>query len=367
MNKKKIALICGNTFTVIKFRYDLVQKLIKNNFEVSIIALDDKYKNDILTWGVDFYCVNSTNTSINPFEKLKLINKIKEALMVIKPDIVLAFQTTPIICGQLAARKLNIETIYSKVEGVGDVFIYNTLYWRIIRIFTSVLYKTAFKLSKKVIFENNDDANEFLSRKLLRKDQIEIIPCVGVDVEKYYYSPIKNTNTFVMISRMKKSKGVIEFCEAARIVKQKYPDTVFNYIGNEFSLFVNDIKDYIEDGSINYLGYQENVIPFIEDSFVHVLPSYGEGFGLITVQTAAMGRPSIVTDVSGSRDAVVNKKTGLFVKVKDSQDLAEKIIYAINNKEEMIEMGKNARKFVIENFEKDRVNEKVVKVLLNEK
>lgn len=363
----KIALICGNTFTVIKFRYDLVKKLLNNNYEVSIIALDDKYRNDIENWGVNFYCVNSTNTSINPFEKLTLVHKIKKALLQIKPETVVAFQTTPIVCGVLAAQKLHINNIFSKVEGVGDVFIYDSLRWKIIRFFACLLYRNAFKHSKKVIFENLDDANEFLERKLLKKDQIKIVPCVGVDIDKYSYKPIVNTNVFIMISRMKDTKGVIEFCEAARIVKKKYPDAVFNYIGNEFSLFVKDIKEYIDDGSINYLGYQEDLIPFIEESYVHVLPSYREGFGLITVQTASMGRPSIVTNVVGSKDAVIDKETGLFVKVKDINDLAEKIIYALNNKDEMIKMGKKAREFVVKNFNKEIVNDKLLKIIQDEK
>lgn len=360
---KKIALICGRSFTVKKFRFDLIKKMQSEGYDVSVIAFDNEYRDDILTWGVDYHCVDGENRSINPFDRINLIRKIRKVLLKVKPDTVLAFQTSPVIFGLLAAKQAKIPNIYSKIEGTGDVFIYNTLKWKIIRIIECILYKISFKYSKSVIFENEDDADEFLNRRLLKKEQIIVIPCVGVDVDKYNFRPIKNTNTFLMITRMKKSKGVIEFCEAARIVKKKYPEAVFNFIGNEFSLFVKDIKEFIDDGSINYLGYQEDIIPFIEESFVHVLPSYGEGFGLVTAQAASMGRPSIVTNVAGSKDSIVDKETGLLVKAKDANDLAEKMIYALNNKEEMIEMGKKASEFVKTNFNKDLVNEKVLRVI----
>lgn len=362
---KKIVLICGATYSVVKFRYDLVQKMKQCGFEVSIIALDNKYVDEINTWGVNFYCINSNSRSVNPIEKLLLIRKIKKRLDLIKPDIVFSFQTAPIIIGTLAAKKSKIKNIYAKLEGAGDVFVYNSFKWKTLRLIICALYKYVFKKVKKVIFENNDDKNEFVRRKLITLDKCVVIKSVGVDIDKYSYKEFTNYNTFLMIARLKPSKGVIEYCDAARIVKKKHPEAKFKYIGDELTLKISDIQKYIDDNTIEYLGYIDNIIPYLEDCFVHVLPSYREGFGLVTIQAGSIGRTSIVTDVEGSRDAVINNKTGYIVPSKNVDALVEKMIYALEHVEEMIKMGKNARELVVSNFDCRMINSLIVEEIEN--
>ena len=108
-----------------------------------------------------------------------------------------------------------------------------------------------------------DDKKEFIERKLVNIKQCVVIPGIGVDTDYFAFKPIKNTNTFLMIARMMPAKGIIEYCEAARIVKKTHPEAIFNYIGEEFTLTKKDIQEYIDDGSINYLGYIEDVRPSV--------------------------------------------------------------------------------------------------------
>ena len=196
----------------------------------------------------------------------------------------------PNVFGVRAAKKASVKNVFSMVEGAGDVFIYNSLKWKVIRFVVCKLYRCSFKNSKKVFFLNEDDKNEFISRKLVKAEQCEIIHGVGVDLTKFIYAPIENKNRFLMVARMLKTKGVFEYCEAARLVKQKYPQAEFHYVGPEGTVAVADIKEYIDDGSIVYHGAQKDVKAFYQSCCVNVLPSYREGFGLVNAEAAAVGR-----------------------------------------------------------------------------
>lgn len=359
---KKITLICARTFTVVKFRKGLVEALKNENYDVSIIALDDDYKDEIIKWGVEFYSIKQNNRSINPFEKLKLINQIRNILLAIKPDKVFTFMLTPNTFGVFGGKKANINNIYSMVEGLGDVFIYDSIKWKIVRFITCVLLKKSFRNVKKVFFINEEDKNELVRRNIVDNKKCVVINGVGIDTNYFSYKPINNYNTFVLIARLMPSKGILEYCKAARIVKEDYPNTVFNLIGEEFTLTIKDIKEYIDDGTIVYKGYQEDIRPFVENCYMNILPSYREGFGLVIAEVGAMGRASIASNTQGCKDAIIENKTGLLFENKNYIDLANKIKYALNNTEEINKMSLNAYELAKTKYNKDVIN----KIILNE-
>lgn len=353
---EQIAIITPNSSHVIGFRKNLMQLLIEKGEKVSVIAFDNEYEQDAIDEGADFYCLSDNNRSTNPFKILSLKNRYKHLIKKINPDIVMTFQLKPNLFGVLGAKKAGVKNIYSMVEGAGDVFINSGLKWKIIRAFVCKYYKKAFKNSKIVFFLNEDDKNEFISRGLVKESQCEIIHGIGVDLEKFSYKPIKNHATFLMVARMLKTKGVYEYCECARLVKQKYPNAIFNYIGGEGTVKISDIQQYIDDGSINYLGVKNDLSGNYEDCCVNILPSYREGFGLVIAEAGAIGRMSIAFDVQGTRDAVLDGYSGVLVKEKNIESLANAAIWCIENPQKVEEMGRNARKYAEENFDQKKIN-----------
>ena len=248
----KIFLIVTKSEMIIPFRKSLIEYLQANGCEVGVIAQDDKCQEDVSKLGVTFYAVEQDNRTLNPFSMLQYKKGITTILRKEKPDVVFTFQLKPNTFGVKAAKKAGVKNIYSMVEGAGDVFINNTLKWKLVRFVVCKLYKSAFKNTKKVFFLNNDDKNEFVERKLVKKEQCEIVHGIGVDLERFAQKPFKNDRTFLMVARMLKTKGVFEYCQCARIVKQKYPDATFNYLGGEGTVKIADIQEYIDDGSITY-------------------------------------------------------------------------------------------------------------------
>ena len=363
---KKILIITPNSSHIFGFRKNLIEALRNSGYRVSVLTLDNIEQERIDKEDIEFNYIKDKNRSTNPFKILTLKNKYVKIIKKVEPDIVFTFQLKPNVFGVRAAKKAGVNQIFSMVEGTGDPFTYNTLKWKIIRAVCCFLYKKSFRYSKKVFFLNNDDKKEFLDRKLVKENQCEIIHGIGVDLEKFAYKPVKNNKTFLMMARMLQTKGIYEYCECARLVKQKYPDAVFNYLGAEGSVKLSDIQSYIDDGSVNYLGVTSDVRPYIEDCVANVLPSYKEGFGLVNAEAAAVGRLSITCQTNGTRDTVIDGETGFLVPVGDTAALADKAIWCIEHPDKAEQMGKNARKFAEENFNQVAINEKVLEIISNE-
>lgn len=363
---KKILLLCASSNSVRNFRLPLIERFQKEGFRVGICTFDDDNKELIEGLNVDYFCISTYNRSLKPSHLMKLSKEYAKLMRDYEPDVVFTFVLKPNTLGVLAANKVGVKKIFSMVEGAGDVFINKGLKWKIIRSGVCNLYKKSFKHSEKVFFLNNDDKEEFVKRKLVKNEQCEIIHGVGVDLEKFNYRPTQNTNIFLMVARMLKSKGVYEYCACARQVKKLYPEAVFNYLGAEGTVKIADIQEYIDDGSINYLGTTKDVRPYIENAGIFVLPSYREGMPMSVMEAESIGRAVIVSDSVGCKDTVCDGYNGFIVPCGDCEKMTEKVIWCIEHPDEVKLFGKNSRKIAEEKFDQKIINEKIIQVINNE-
>ncbi len=361
----KVLLICNTSGSIVTFRKSLIEKLQSEGCHVCAIAFDDENRDVIESRNIEFYTVPDANRSTNPFKVLSLKKKYLKIIKKVDPDVVFTFMMKPNIFGVRAAKKAGIKKIFAMVEGAGDVFINNGFKWRLIRTAVCKMYRKSFKSACKVFFLNSDDKSEFVSRGLVKQEKCEIIPGIGVDMDHFEYKPLKNYNTFLMIARMLKTKGVMEYCQAARIVKKKYPDAVFDFLGAEGTVKVADIQEYIDDGSVNYLGTTKDVRPYIENCAVYVLPSYREGMPISVVEAEAVGRAVIVSDVPGCRESMIVDENGLMCEVANSESLADKIIWCIEHPKDVELFGINSRKLAEDRFDCIKINDKLSEIILS--
>ena len=365
LSEKKVLMAVNTSKMVLSFRKDLIKKFQSEGYSVGVVALDNQYEKQIRELGVEFFCVNDDNRSLSPLKIFSLKNKYCKIIKAFNPSIVMTFMLKPNVFCTRAAKKCGVKRIFSMVEGAGQAFVHQTLKWKIIRRAICFLYKKSFKCCKKVFFLNTDDRAEFIKRKLVKEEQCEIVHGVGVNLDRFAFSPITNFNTFIMVARLTKEKGVFEYCQAAREVKKKYPNAIFNYLGGEGAVKIADIQEFIDDKSINYLGETDNVIPYLENSTAFVLPSYREGLPMSIIEAESVGRGIISSNCIGSRDTVVDGYNGFLVPVKDVNSLVEKIIYIIENKEKAVEFGLNARKFAEQNFDCKKINQSLFEISCN--
>ena len=234
-----------------------------------------------------------------------------------------------------------------------------------------VLYKLAFQFSSKVLFQNDEDKDLFLNQKLVKEQKVELIPGSGVDLN-YFKPDIKKENenfTFLMIGRVMKDKGVLEYIEASKLILKQYDNVKFCLLGecdsdSHSSISYETICEWQSSGVIEYLGEVEDVRQHISSSEVIVLPSYREGMPRVLLEASAMEKPIIGSDVPGCRHIVRDEYNGYLCKVKDTTSLFQKMEKMISlSPKKRNQMGKNGRLVVEKNFDEKIVIQAYLKNL----
>jgi glycosyltransferase involved in cell wall biosynthesis len=167
--------------------------------------------------------------------------------------------------------------------------------------------------------------------------------------------------TFLMIARLLKDKGIVEYVEAARLVKKIFPDTRFQILGaigseNRTAIGSETVDEWIREGAVEYLGTTNDVRPAIEAATCVVLPSYREGAPRTLIEAAAMGRPLIATNVPGCRSVLDHEVTGYLCEVRSAQSLSSAIERFIKlSAEKKEEMGRASREKMEREFSQEIV------------
>lgn len=366
---KKILMIASKTKAHINFRGDLTKDIINHGYNVSVIVPHDLYKKELESLGAKVIVVpfdkNSTSILANIKTIKQLINVIKEE----KPDKIFAYTIKPIILGSIAAHKVKVKEMYSMVTGLGHIYSDNSLKVKIIRMICGIGYKVAFKFNKKVIFQNQDDIDEVIKRKYVKKDKCELVNGSGVNMERFKRTPLEKNNVFLMVSRVLKEKGVIEYFEAAKILKEKYKDKVkFMFVGEidktNYAVDTEKLKEYSKEKIVDVIPETDNVAYYLNQCRFFVLPTYyREGVPRVNLEALSMGRPIITTKMPGCKETVIDKKNGLFVDTKDINDLVKKMEWMINNPKKVEKMSDVSYQLCKEKFEISIINKRMLEIL----
>jgi len=353
--KTKTIAICSNTsWYLYNFRMGLIRALQEQGYNIVLIAPKDDYSDRLEGLGCKHYHINIDNKGTNPIEDTKLLYHFYKLFKTIKPDMILIYTIKPNIYGSIVSKLLNIPTI-NVIAGLGTVFLNDNLSSKVARW----LYKVSLN-GNRVLFENEDDCEEFLAKNLVKKYQTTLIPGSGINTEAFQpkHTSYKHKNlTFLLIARLIKDKGVVEYIEAIKSIRTKYPNVKFKilgsyYFGNPSSISEEEVKEWVDEGLIEYLGYTDAVLEEIEKADCIVLPSYREGLSRVLLEGASMSKPIITTDVTGCRDVVDDGENGYLVPIKDSKSLSiaiEKMI-ALSEEDREI-MGQKGRIKVIKEFD----------------
>lgn len=366
--RKTIAVIENGLLSTYTMRDGLMQRLLKEGFDVVVLTHTNSFVSQVEKTGLKVINIGSGN--LNPLKISKYIYRLYSSLKSTKPDVCLTFSIRPAIFGNFITRSLNIPTI-TNITGVGPLFISKNLAYRVARY----VYRYALKKTKKVFFQNYDDMNLFIDNKFVVPSIAERIPGSGVDYDKF--SPIYRNEkdpqkfVFLFIGRLIKDKGIFEFVEAARIINKKYPEAVFNVIGpfwhqnlRSNTISKSDLRNWIEEGVIDYEGEKKDVRKYIAAADCIVLPSYREGTSNILLEAASMEKPAITTNTTGCKEIVEDGITGFLCNIKDSNDLALKMEKMMGlTLLQRIEMGKKAREKIIREYDKQIVLNAYLKII----
>lgn len=358
----KIMVMSCHTPSLLWFRMEMMHDFMKQGCEVVALGNEEAslWKDKFDAEGIKYRQIRCSRNGTNPFADIKTYKDIARAVKEEQPDKIFTYQAKTVIYGCLAAK--NVET-YALIAGLGSVFMGNSPIKKILEI----EYRLALKKAKHVFFQNTDDMSYFIDNKLVDEKNCSIINGSGVDCEKFSPTKLPEKPAFLMISRLIKDKGVMEYLDAARLVKKDYPETRFMLVGpfdtNPSAVTEEELKAYINDGTVEYFGEQDDVRPYISDCSVYCLPSYHEGTPKTVLEAMAMGRAIITTDAPGCRETVVDGDNGYLVQVKNISEIAQKMEKLIQNLVTVKTMGIKSRTIAENKFEIHIVNNYIMSVM----
>ena len=366
---KKIVVMSSHTPSLFWFRMDMMKHFQTLGYEVVAIGNEDE-----ATWiehfqkhNVRYLSVDISRTGTDPRKDVAAFQGLHRVLRKEMPDKIFTYQAKTIIFGTLAARSLGIRDIYPLIAGMGSVFLHNDLKSAAIRKILFAEYKVALHKCPVVFFQNQDDAQIFLDRKLVKTSQVCLIHGSGVNLDRFSMLPMPSTTAFLCISRLIRDKGVYEYLEACRAIRKEFPQVRCLLVGpfdsNPSALKAEELQPFIDDGSVEYYGEQEDVRPFLEQCSVFVLPSYREGTPKTVLEAMACGRAVITTDTPGCRETIIDGESGYFVPPRNIEKLSEKMQDFIAEPWKAANMGVKGRLRAEELFDVNKVNLEIAKVM----
>lgn len=365
----KIIVIAGLAESLVNFRGHLLANMVREGYEV--IACAHGYNSTVASalkkLGVTYHRINIERTGLNPVKDLLTLWRLYAFLKKAKPEIVLSYTIKPVIYGSLAAYMAGVSNIFSIITGLGYVFTEQSLKHRLIRVPVENMYRAALKVNKAVFFQNPDDLKLFANAGLVSTDKQVLINGSGVDIDYYEKAPLTNQPVFLLIARLLKDKGIIEYIHAAKILKKCYPNAIFRLVGpfdsNPSAINKHLIQEWQDEGTIEYLGETGDVRPYIAAANIYVLPSYREGTPRTVLEAMAMGRPVITTDAPGCRETVINGENGFLVPVKDIKAIVSAMERFILQPELIEKMGSRSRELAEEKYDVRSVNAVILKTM----
>lgn len=313
--------------------------------------------------GIHVHGIRVHRGSTNPFRERETLSDFQRVAREVQPDLAHHFSSKAVIYGSLAGAKLQVSTMTGigfSLSGSGGIA--ERLPTKVI---APALYRAAMKKNARVIFQNEDDRDEFIERKLIQAEKTHVIEGSGIDMAEYHprmraLQPGKIK--FVILCRMIKPKGVIEFVEAARLLHARLPNQCeFVLAGpldrqNPQAISESQLRQWEDEGVARWIGRVDSAIDAYRHAHVAVLPSfYREGLPRSLVEASAMGIPVITTESFGCRNAVQNGVTGFSVPVGDIEELAQKMEILAGNAQLRDRMGAAGRRFVESRFSVETV------------
>jgi glycosyltransferase involved in cell wall biosynthesis len=307
--------------------------------------------------------------SVSPIGDIRTLTQLTTVLRTLKPQIVQTFSTKPSVLGRLAARQARVPVIVGTVPGMGSIYGDERVRTRLLRFTYERLQKVACQGSTTV-FQNQDDLDEYIRRRLVRREAATVIPGSGVDTDAFRPDSLTaeasaelklslgiepSAVVVTMVTRIIRSKGVGDFGEAARLLRGGSTQYHFLLVG-ELDVESREALDKAEwdslQRSVHCLGTRTDVAALLGITDVFALPSYyREGVPRALLEAAASGKALITTDLPGCRDVVQHDSTGLIVPPRNSKRLAEAIASLVSNPSRRVRLGRSARQLAVSRFD----------------
>lgn len=356
MRRRLLLFVANDVGYFISHRLPLAEAARAQGYDVEIASTGDGAP--LRELGFVHHPVPVSRGTSNPFGEFRGLFALVALFLRLRPALVHLVTLKPVLYGGIAARLTRVPAVVSAVAGLGFLFIgEGGARATLIRKLIVPLFRFTFgHPNQKIIFQNREDLDQLVASTGFDPRKAVLIRGSGVDLAKYRYVPeTDDVPTISMASRLLRDKGVMEFVEAARQLRQRGLRARFWLIGapdpaNPATVSERQVEAWRREGSVECLGMRNDVPLLYSLSHVISLPSYREGLPKALIEAAACGRPVVTTDVPGCRDAIEPGITGLLVPPRDAVVLADALQRLIEDGNLRRRMGHAARELAEREF-----------------
>ena len=369
--RDKVLLVANTSWYLYNFRLPLARHRRELGIDVVFVSPEDAYSQRLMDENFRWVELKMNRKSINPLRELVTLFRFCQVYRREAPAVCHHFTIKCVLYGTIAAKLVGVRAVVNAITGLGHAFIGQGKLHRLLRPLLRWVYRKILTARRvQVIFQNGDDYREFSDRKMIVPDKTTIIRGSGICLRRFVPRPGEldgqPSPTVLLASRLIKEKGLVEYVEAARMLKAKGLSIRFALagstdLGNPSSVSEQELQSWVDEGVVDYLGHTDKIETILGLATLVVLPSYREGTPRILLEAAAMGKPIIATDVPGCREVVLHGQNGLLVQVRSPQSLAAAIESLVFDAELMEKFSRRSRE-IAHDFEEGQVIEATMQV-----
>jgi len=362
--RKKILFVDNRSQYFVSHRLALAAAVRERLAEVHVTTLSrrDQDIEKIAASGMAFHRLSRNSNNRSVVKPLSLALELGRLFDELHPDLVHIFTLKAMCVSGFSLLRVHPKAVLMTVTGLGYAFTSRSLKARLLGASVAAIIPPLLRRAgDEFVFQNQDDLAIFNRRFGIEAERLFLIRGSGVDVGKYRAADERTgTPAVALVARMLRDKGVVEFVEAARQLKQEGLEARFILAGdpdpeNPAGIAPEQLRQWHESGVVEWRGYCHDMPGLFAEAHIICLPSYREGAPRVLIEAASCGKPIVATDVSGCRELVRHGETGLLVPARDSGALAEALRALIQNRELRISMGRKGRAFAERELSLDRV------------
>ena len=364
---KQIGMLSACAHRLYLYRPELFDALREAGYEVTVFGPEPQALGDerLKPNGIDYRALPLSRRGVDPLAERNARALIADTVREKHIGLLYSYGIRFAPLANNAAKQAGIPCM-NVVNGAGSLFITQGTVGALKRLLILPYIRASLKYSSRVVFQNRDDRALFLSKRLVREEQVINVKGSGVNTERFPVAPLPKERVFGFCSRMNPEKGIAELLRAFEKVLRTYPDAKLRLAG-ESDGFEGTPTEALLDrlcgaGSVEYLGEVDDVPGFLSTLRYFVFPSYREGTPRAVLEAMSCGRPVITTDAVGCRETVTDGYNGLLVKPRDDDTLTDAMLRFCADDAMTEQMGRNARTVAENDFDVHAVN----RVLLGE-
>ncbi len=356
---RKLLFVVNVDWFFLSHRLPIALEAQRQGYQVHIATVLTDKQGELERHGLVIHPLDLDRSSADLGSAWRTALQLWQIFRAVQPDLVHLVTIKPVLLGGLVARLAGVPAVVVAVSGLGFVFVARGFKASARRWLVGGLYRLVLgHHNLKVIFQNSDDRASLVKLAHIPGSKVELIRGSGVDLTQYSHTPMpQGLPVVILAARLLADKGVREFVQAVRLLKQRGSSARFCLVGrvdpaNPTSLTDAELSQWDSEGVVELWGHRSDMPQVLAAAQVVVLPSYyGEGLPKVLIEAAACGRVVVTTDHPGCRDAVDPGVSGVLVPVRDALALANTLESLINDPLRCLTMGNAGRALAERSFD----------------